>query len=427
MALMAANLRRMFWVAALFSIPVVLFSPTGREALGFQIAAPLGLRDDVLALISSLPVVLWAGRSTFFRALRSLWCRKLDSAILIAVAVGASWLFSLAVTLTGGGDVLYDTASVIVTVVLLGQWLTARACARRARAGQSMLGLVPSYSVLYRDGWSVLLPTSDVVVGDIVLVQSGWRIPIDGEVVEGQAMVDESVFAGHGPLVVKNVGSAVLGASLTTSGSLQIRATGVGTDTLVARIVASRRSATTPNLPVQGLAERAGFWLAFGALVGGLVTVILWLVLGESTQTALRYGIALVAIVSPAAFVRAIPAALRAGIDAASVEGVLFRNAAALEAAARIDTVVVNQSGTLTLGQPVVTAYLPFRSPAARSLPLVAAVEAESGHPLAGPLWRTPDGAAPSQPEGSLSSPVCPGMEQWPWSLANVSLLATAA
>lgn len=383
---MAARLRRQFWVAAVFLIPVVLFSPTGRETLGFQMPAPMGLRDDVLALVSSLPVVFWAGRRTFLAALRSVWYRTLDGATLVAVAVGASWLYSLAVTLTGGGDVLYDTASVTVTVVLLGQWLTARACVRADRAAQRMLGLVPTYSVLNRDGWSVLLPTSDVVVGDVVLVQSGRRIPVDGEVVQGQAMVDESVFAGDEGLVAKTVGSAVLGASLTASGNLQIRATGVGTDTLVARIVALPRTANTPHLPAHGVANRAAFWLAFCALVGGLVTVIAWLVLGETTQTALRYGIATVAIASPAAFLRSIPAALRAGTDAGSVRGVLFKNSAALEAAARIDTVVVNQSGTLTMGLPEVTVYMPFRSPAARSLPLVAAVEAESEHPLAGAL-----------------------------------------
>ena len=381
MAAMVADMRNRFVTAAVLSVPITLYSPMGRNMLGFGLPAPFGLRDDVFALILSLPVVFYAGWIFFDGAVRALRNKTLDMMVLVAVAIGAGWLYSVFVTLTGGGEVFYEAAAVLTTFVLLGHWFEMRARGGANDAIRTLLDLAPPKATVIRDSAEVEIPTSEVLVGDLVLVRPGAKIPVDGLVREGQSDVDESMVTGESLPVTKEPGSEVIGASINTTGSLRVEATKVGADTALAQIVALVQQAQNSKAPGQRLADRAAFWLVLVAIVGGLATFVVWSLTGSSVQTALLFAITVVVITCPDALGLATPTAIMVGTGLGAKRGVLFKNATALETSARIDTVVMDKTGTLTKGEPEVTQILPIG--ADPRLDLVAAVERESEHPLA--------------------------------------------
>src|SRR4029450_2248328 len=208
MEAMVADMRNRFLVAAIFSVPILLWSPIGREVLGFTAPAPFGLRDDVWSLLLSLPVIFCSCWIFFDGAVRALRARTLDMMVLVAVAVGAGWLYSVVVTLTGGGEVFYEAASVLAAFVLLGHWFEMRARGGANDAIRALLDLAPPRAVVLRDGEPVEVPTMEVVVGDLVLVRPGAKVPVDGVVEAGETDVDESMVTGESVPVRKAPGSA---------------------------------------------------------------------------------------------------------------------------------------------------------------------------------------------------------------------------
>jgi Cu2+-exporting ATPase len=385
---MVSDMRNRFLVAAVLSVPILLYSPIGREVLGFSAPAPFGLRDDVFALLLSLPVMAYSAWIFFDGAYRALRARTLDMMVLVAVGVGAGWLYSLGVTLTGGGEVFYEAATVLAAFVLLGHWLEMRARGGANDAIRTLLELAPPMAVLLRDGVEVEVPTAEVQVGDLVLVRPGAKVPVDGLVESGESEVDESMVTGESLPVAKAPGSVVIGASVNTTGTLRVRATKVGADTALAQIVALVQAAQNSKAPGQRLADRAAFWLVLVALIGGGLTFAAWLASGASAQTALLFAITVVVITCPDALGLATPTAIMVGTGLGAQRGVLFKNATALETSARIDTVVMDKTGTLTRGEPEVTDVVVDGITEAEVLPLVAAVERESEHPLAAAVVR---------------------------------------
>jgi Cu2+-exporting ATPase len=390
---MVRDMRNRFLVAAIMSVPILLYSPIGREVLGFETAAPFGLRDDVFSLLLSLPVIFYSAWIFFDGAWRALRARTLDMMVLVAVAVGAGWLYSLGVTLTGGGEVFYEAATVLTAFVLLGHWFEMRARGGANDAIRSLLELAPPMAVVLRDGREVELPTAEVHVGDLLLVRPGAKIPVDGVVEAGQSEVDESMVTGESLPVPKTAGSQVIGASVNTTGTLRVRATKVGADTALAQIVALVQEAQNSKAPGQRLADRAAFWLVLVALVGGLATFLVWLAVGRPVQEALLFAITVVVITCPDALGLATPTAIMVGTGLGAKRGVLFKNATALETSARIDTVVMDKTGTLTRGEPEVTDVVADGIDPGRLLALTAAVERESEHPLAEAIVRHADAA----------------------------------
>lgn len=387
MAAMARDMRNRFVVAAVLSVPILLFSPIGREVLGFTAGTPFGLRDDVLSLLLSLPVVFYSAWMFFDGAWRALRARTLDMMVLVAVAVGAGWSYSLGVTLTGGGEVFYEAATVLTAFVLLGHWFEMRARGGANDAIRSLLQLAPPMAVVLRgpDGREqVEVPTAEVVVGDVVLVRPGAKVPVDGVVVNGESEVDESMVTGESLPVAKVEGAAVIGASVNTTGTLRVRATRVGSDSALAQIVAMVQEAQNSKAPGQRLADRAAFWLVLVALVGGALTFGVWFAAGAGVEMALLFAITVVVITCPDALGLATPTAIMVGSGLGARRGVLFKNATALETSARIDTVVMDKTGTLTLGAPEVTDVVTIGMNEPDVLRLVAAVERDSEHPLAG-------------------------------------------
>ncbi|MCZ4563533.1 heavy metal translocating P-type ATPase [Rhodococcus sp. IEGM 1401] len=385
---MVRDMRNRFLVAALLSIPILLWSPIGREVLGFTVAAPFGLRDDVFSLLLSIPVVFYSSWIFFDGAYRALKARTLDMMVLVAVAVGTGWLYSVGVTLTGGGEVFYEAATVLASFVLLGHWFEMRARGGANDAIRTLLELAPPQAVVLRGGEPAEIPTTEVVVGDLLLIRPGAKIPVDGTVENGHSEVDESMVTGESLPVTKTEGSGVIGASINTTGTLRVRATKVGSDTALAQIVALVQEAQNSKAPGQRLADRAAFWLVFVALVGGVGTFLVWWLLDGDVQMALLFAITVVVITCPDALGLATPTAIMVGTGLGAKRGVLFKNATALETSARIDTVVMDKTGTLTKGEPEVTDVVLEGLPEDELWTLVTAVERESEHPLAGAIVR---------------------------------------
>ena len=385
---MVRDMRNRFLVALVLSIPIMLFSPMGRDMLGFGVPAPFGLRDDVFTFLLSLPVVFYSAWIFFDGAWRALRARTLDMMVLVAVAVGAGWLYSVGVTLTGGGEVFYEAAAVLTTFVLLGHWFEMRARGGANEAIRTLLELAPPMAVVIRDGQQVEVPTAEVVAGDLLLIRPGAKVPVDGMVQEGNSEVDESMVTGESLPVSKAVGDTVIGASINTTGTLRVRATKVGSDTVLAQIVAMVQEAQNSKAPGQRLADRAAFWLVLVALIGGTVTFLVWWAVGAGVQSALLFAITVVVITCPDALGLATPTAIMVGTGLGAKRGVLFKNATALETSARIDTVVMDKTGTLTKGEPEVTDFVADGIGEAELLGLVAAVEKESEHPLAAAIVR---------------------------------------
>ena len=392
---MVADMRRRFLVAALFSIPIVLWSPIGRDVVGFKVTAPLGLRDDVWSFLLSLPVIIYSCSIFFQGAYQALRARTLDMMVLVAVAVGTGWAYSVVVTFTGGGDVFYEAASVLAAFVLLGHWFEMRARGGANDAIRALLNLAPPMALVVRDGDDIEIPTADVVVGDLLLVRPGAKIAVDGLVETGEGDVDESMVTGESLPVHKTPGTQVVGATINKNGTLRVRATKVGTDTALAQIVKLVQEAQNSKAPGQRLADRAAFWLVLVALIGGALTLAAWLIFSDRPASeAVLFAITVVVITCPDALGLATPTAIMVGTGLGAQRGVLFKNATAIETSARIDTVVMDKTGTLTKGEPEVTDVIVDGIEEAELLALVAAVERESEHPLAAAVVNYADAAS---------------------------------
>ncbi|WP_245617396.1 heavy metal translocating P-type ATPase [Amycolatopsis taiwanensis] len=393
MAAMVADMRNRFLVAVLFSNPIVLWSPIGDAVFGLHLPVPFGWRADVWALLLSLPVIGYSSWIFFDGAVRALRARTLDMMVLVAVAIGSGWVYSLLVTLSGGGDVFYEAATVLAAFVLLGHWFEMRARGGANDAIRTLLDLAPPRALVIRDGQQVEIPTSEVTLDDVLLVRPGAKIAVDGVVEDGQSEVDESMVTGESLPVHKQPGSEVIGATINANGTLRVRATKVGADTALSQIVKLVQDAQSSKAPGQKLADRAAFWLVLVALIGGGATLATWLLTGSPFATAILFAITVVVITCPDALGLATPTAIMVGTGLGAKRGVLFKNAMALETSARIQVVVMDKTGTLTKGEPEVTDVITDSGISEPELlRLVAAVERESEHPLAAAIVRHADG-----------------------------------
>ena len=385
MAAMERDMRNRFLVALVFTIPIVLWSMVGTELLGTELATPFGLDHDLWQLLLSLPVVLYASSIFFTGAVAALRNRTLDMMVLVAVAIGVGWLYSVAATFFIEGEVFYEAAGMLATFVLLGHWFEMRARGGANDAIRALLDLAPPKAVVLRDGQPVEIPTAEVQVGDLLLVRPGSKVPVDAVVEEGESQVDESTVTGESLPVKKAAGDELIGATINKNGTLRARASRVGADTALAQIVKLVQEAQNSKAPGQRLADRAAFWLVFVALIGGGLTFAVWyFVIGRDVQAALLFAITVVVITCPDALGLATPTAIMVGTGLGAQRGILFKHAMALEQGASLDTVVLDKTGTLTRGEPEVVAVATVDGIAEDEvLRLVAAAEGDSEHPLA--------------------------------------------
>ncbi len=382
---MERDMRNRFIVALAFTVPLVLWSDVGANLLGSPLPTPFGIDRMVFELLLSLPIVLWASSIFFTGAWAALRARTLDMMVLVAVAIGVGWLYSVAATFLVSGEVFYEAAGMLATFVLLGHWFEMRARGGASDAMRTLLDLAPPRAVVIRDGEPAEVPTAEVAVGETLLVRPGAKVPVDAEVLEGESEVDESTVTGESLPVHKGPGDALVGATINANGTLRARATAVGSDTALAQIVDLVQQAQASKAPGQRLADRAAFWLVLVALAGGLLTFCVWyFAVGRDAADALLFAITVVVITCPDALGLATPTAIMVGSGLGAKRGILFKSALALESAAALDTVVFDKTGTLTRGEPEVVAVVAADGvDEDELLALVAGAEGDSEHPLA--------------------------------------------
>ena len=381
---MVQDMLRRFIGSAILTVPIVLYSPLGTSLFGRELKPPFGLPHTLLGFVLTSIVVWWGGWPFVSSAWRSLRHGELTMMTLIATGILVSYLYSVAVTFGLPGEVFYDAAAMLTAFSLLGHWLEMRSRFATGRAVEALLELAPPTARRVRDGHEEDVPLDAVAVGDVLAVRPGDTVPVDGVLTEGSSYVDESMLTGEPVPVAKRPGDQVVGGTRNQQGAFRFRATNVGADTALARIVALVREAQSSKAPAQRLADLAGRYLVIVALAAGVITFAAWLAFGhQGVSFALSAAVAAVVIACPDALALATPTAITVGVGRAARAGVLFRNAAVLEAAARVDTVVFDKTGTLTEGRPSVTDIVAAGAEEAELLRLAAAADAQSEHPLA--------------------------------------------
>ena len=382
---MVQDMLRRFIGSAILTVPIIMYSPLGTSLFGRELAPPFGLSPGLLGFVLTSIVVWWGGWPFVSSAARSLRQGELTMMTLIATGILVSYVYSAAVTFGFPGEPFYDAAAMLTAFSLLGHWLEMRSRFATGRAVEALLELAPPTARRVRDGREDEVPLAAVAVGDVLAVRPGDTIPVDGVVTEGTSYVDESMLTGEPVPVAKRPGDEVVGGSRNQQGAFRFRATNVGADTALARIVAMVREAQSSKAPAQRLADLAGKYLVIVALAAGAVTFAVWLLFGhQGISFALSAAVAAIVIACPDALALATPTAITVGVGRAARAGVLFRNATVLEAAAKVDTVVFDKTGTLTEGRPSVTDVIPAAGvEEAEILRLAAAADAQSEHPLA--------------------------------------------
>lgn len=380
---MVHDMRNRFLVALVFALPVFLYSPMG--AMFGDFAVPFGMDRKLFLFLVASAAIVYPGWPFYVAAWRALRNRVFNMATLVLLSVGTGYVFSIGATFLYAGDVFYEAAATLLVFILLGHWLEMRARAGASDAIRALMDLAPPMATVLRENEEQKVPTSEVVPGDTVIVKPGDKVPVDGVVMEGGSQVDESMLTGESMPVRKSPGDAVIGATINKSGSFRYRATRVGFDTALAQIVKLVQEAQNSKAPGQLLADRASQWLVLAAIVVGLATFAVWYwVLGQPLLFALTLTITVFVIACPDALGLATPMAVMVGTGIGAMNGILFKNAAALENAAKLNVAVFDKTGTLTVGQPdVVDLVTAPGVDSSELLATAAAVEKFSEHPLA--------------------------------------------
>ena len=371
---------RLFWIAVALTAPLLV-------QMGMMLA---GEHAEVLPRwlqwLLATPVQFWIGRRFYVGGWRALRAGSANMDVLVALGTSMAYLFSAAVTAFGlhGQHVYFEASAAIITLVLMGKLLEARAKRKTSAAIEQLLQLQPKRARIERDGEAVEVDLAAVVPGDIVIVRPGERVAVDGDVIEGASSVDEGMLTGESMPAGKRSGSRVFAATQNQDGMLKVRATGVGAHTQLAGIVRMVEEAQGSKAPIQRLADRiSGIFVPIVVAISVVTFVAWWTFSGDFTQAFIN-AVAVLVIACPCALGLATPTAIMVGSGRGAQSGVLVRSAAALERAGTIRTLVVDKTGTLTLGKPVVTDVVPAPgSSESTVLQLAASLEQNSEHPLA--------------------------------------------
>jgi len=397
------DMTRRFWVGAVLTVPVLILAMG--PMIGLPIDGWLGhSAAKWLELILATPVVLWAGWPFFVRGYRSFATWNLNMFSLISIGVTAAWLFSIIATVlpsifppsfrdeSGNVDVYFEAAAVIVTLVLLGQVLELRARRRTSGAIRALLDLAAKNARrIDENGNEEEVPLDDVQIGDKLRVRPGEKVPVDGEIVDGRSTIDESMITGEPMPVQKEPGDKVTGATVNQTGGFVMKAEKVGGETLLAQIVQMVAEAQRSRAPIQRIADLAASYFVPAVLLIAVITFIVWGVWGP--EPAMAYAIvnavAVLIIACPCALGLATPMSIMVGVGRGAQAGVLIKNAEALEVMEKVDTLVVDKTGTLTEGKPkLVTVELLENFGESDFLRLAASLERGSEHPLAEAIVR---------------------------------------
>ncbi len=365
------TMQRRFWISLVLTLPVFITAMLRLERLTW------------LQLALSTPVVLWGGWPFFQRGWQSIVHRRLNMFTLIAIGTGVAWVYSV-VAFFIGGHVYFESAAVIVTLVLLGQVLELRARSRTSSALKALLGLAPKTARIVRDGDEEDIPLDQVQKGNRLRVRPGEKVPVDGKVIEGASTVDESMVTGEPMPVGKQAGDKVTGGTVNKTGGFLMEAEHVGSETLLSQIVKMVNEAQRSRAPIQRLADVVASWFVPAVITVSVLTFIAWMLWGPEPRLAhaIVNAVAVLIIACPCALGLATPMSIMVGTGRGATAGVLIKNAEVLEVLEKVDTLIVDKTGTLTEGKPrVVTVQTDDET-----LRLAASVERASEHPLAGAI-----------------------------------------
>lgn len=387
-------MKQRFLIALFFTLPIFLLEMmimhTHQQLIKPNIS-------NWIQLILATPVVLWGGWPFFKRGIKSLQTRALNMFTLIALGIGVAFTYSAVAVLIpsifpeafrneeGVLAVYFESAAVITTLVLLGQVLELKAREQTGNAIRALLKLSPeSARLIQKDGSEEEVSLDKVLVGDLLRVRPGEKVPVDGEVYEGHSYVDESMITGESMPVVKEIGTKVIGATINQTGSFIMRATHVGSDTLLAHIVQMVANAQRSRAPIQRLADKVAGWFVPVVILIAIISFIIWVIFGPtpSFSYGLIAAVSVLIIACPCALGLATPMSIMVGVGKGANNGVLIKNGEALERMEKVNTLVVDKTGTLTQGQPKLTNIITEKFSENEVLSLAAAIEHQSEHPL---------------------------------------------
>ncbi len=370
------------------------------DMLGVAIPELFWLHHAWVQLLLTTPVMFWCGSMFFLGAWKAMLLRSADMNTLVAMGTGAAYFYSLFTTLFP--DILqaqglspqlyYEPAAVIISLILLGRWLERRARRKTSEAIRQLMGLQAKTARVVREGREMQIPIVDVWVGDRVAVHPGEKIPVDGVVVAGCSAVDESMVTGESMPVTKSIGDTVIGATMNQTGFFEFQANRVRKDTVLAQIMQLVEAAQGSKAPIQKLADQITAWFVPGVLIIATTTFIIWFSLSGNFTLSMISTIGVLIIACPCALGLATPTSIMVGTGKGAEHGILIKGADSLELAHKINTVVLDKTGTLTQGHPTVTHYATVKGTAEghemQVLQMVAAIEHQSEHPLASAVVR---------------------------------------
>lgn len=380
---MEADMRRRFWVSLLLSIPIFLYSPVGINFFKLNLPTPIPI--NWLLLILTTPIVFWTGSIFITGTYYSLKAKKLNMAVLIATGVLAAYLFSVLLTfIRPNSETFYEAAALLVTFVLFGHWMEMKSRRGTSDALRALFDLVPPQATVIRDGKEMIVPSAEVVKEDIVMLRPGDKVPVDGEIIEGETSIDESLVTGESIPVNKTIGAKVVGGSVNLTGTVKFKAKQVGSETVLAQIIKMVETAQNSKAPGQRIADLWAGRLVIVAIGSGLTAFIGWYFVGNvNLLTALTFAVATVVIACPDALGLATPTAVAVGTGLGAKYNILIKDAATLENTSRLTAIVLDKTGTLTEGKPKVTDILGFNGFNPDDvLAMQAAIGSASNHPI---------------------------------------------
>ena len=388
------DLTRKVWLSGIVSAVLVIGSLPAMTGVSIPFI-PMWLHHPWLQLALTAPVQFWAGGAFYVNAWKALKRHTATMDTLVAIGTGTAYLYSLFPTFFPqwfiaqglSPDVYFEAAAVIIALILLGRLFENRARGQTSEAIRKLMGLQARTARVIRNGKEVDVPIATVALGDIVLVRPGETIPVDGEIVEGASTIDEAMVTGESIPVKKRSGDEVIGATLNKTGSFKFRATRIGKDTFLAQIVKLVQQAQGSKAPIQRLADQVTGWFVPAVITIAIATFVLWYNLMGNVTMALITTVGVLIIACPCALGLATPTSIMVGTGKGAENGILIKGAESLELAHKLQTIVLDKTGTITQGKPTVTDYITINGTADRNelklLRLAASVERNSEHPLA--------------------------------------------
>ncbi len=398
---MERDMKRRFFISFILSIPIFFFSPVGANLLKLHIASPQILNWALLVLTT--PIVFWTGSIFITGTYYSLKAKKLNMAVLIATGVLAAYIFSVLLTIIKpDSETFYEAAALLVTFVLFGHWMEMKSRRGTSDALRALFDLVPPKANVIRGGVEMNIPSAEIVRDDIVVLRPGDKVPVDGEITEGETSIDESLVTGESMPISKTIGAKVVGGSVNQNGTVRFMAMQVGSETVLAQIIKMVETAQNSKAPGQRIADKAAGWLVIVAIGSGLAAFLGWyFIAAAGLLTALTFAVSTVVIACPDALGLATPTAVAVGTGVGAKHSILIKDAATLENTSRLNAIVLDKTGTLTEGKPKVTDVAAFNGFTEQEiLRYEASVEFGSNHPLAKAIMEeaTKRGAVPLEP-----------------------------